>query len=1011
MASQMNLTGELQQYGVDGSSVLTLGGTEAAPELLDYLDLVEPRKPGALRPDGVAESQGRPLLFFVDESHPTLIAGEQATKLKELRRILACRGARAYLACVLPGQLKVVPVSLDDRMPEWQVYRAGTGEAQAFFSRLALGKYDGPGEPATPDQVFKEMFDLLKEGADRLAHRIGRSDVLSLIGRALFFRFLQDRQVISERNTKTIAPKASSLKECFDTAENAAATCDWLDYTFNGDFLHLSRDGGIEFFEDASRKTREAVFGVLGAILRNDRPVGVRDYQLRFDWGDFDFAHIPIGLLSQIYEKFVWKWADSEARDTSVYYTPRNIAGSLVDEAFHKLPNAHEARVLDPACGAGVFLVLAFRRLYRERWKATGLRPDTKAIRTILGKQLSGFDISDSALKLSALSLYLTAIELDPEPIPPAKLKFTNLRNAVLFNSRPPGGPDEGITIGSLGPHLGTRFDHKFDLVMSNPPWTSLPKSKTGEQVAAEFTEISRKIIRRRGGGSLADAYQNPDNAPDLPFVWRSTEWCKPDGRIAMALPARILLKQEAVPVRARHALFQLLEVTGIINGSNLSDTSVWPEMQQPFMLLFARNRLPGRSHAIQFITPHYDSALNQRGEVRIDSKSAQPVELSATTEVPWIWKALAIGTALDFDVVCKLNAAGRRPLGVYWKKDLKLTSCNGYQIKPEQKPQLDARFLHDLPDLDDTGLFEFVVLPDRLHKFTYPTAFRPRKREVYRKPLVLVKGFPGTERERGWALLSGVDVAFNQSFYGYSGYGNPDSDLLVRYIHLLAHSLLWMHHALLTSPKLGAERREVYKSDMDDFPVVPLSNLSEKQKRELSSLSKRLERADITVFPEIDKLFGAIYGLDALDLEVIQDTLSVCLPYKDSRERACQHPDSSDRRNFCQRLESLLVPFFKVLGERPKVMLTQSNGALHQAPFSVLSLRIHGREAPAPSDEVNRKVLQLASASGATQIIWETERGLVIGILNQYRYWTPSRARLLAADILQNHTRLFEEA
>jgi hypothetical protein len=1004
----MNLTAELRQYGIEGRSVRTFGGS-IAPELLDYLDLVEPRKPEVLLPNGVAESQGHPLLFFVDESHPALTVGEQQTKFRDLRRILACRGARSYLARILPGQLKVVPVSLDDRMPDWEVYRAGTGEASTFFSRLALGQYDGCGEPAKPDQVFKEMFDLLKEGADRLAHLIGRSDVLSLIGRALFFRFLQDRHVITERNTKKIAPGASGLKACFDAAENASATCNWLDRTFNGDFLQLSHGGSLEFFDDAGRTTEGAVFSVLGAILRNDRPVGAGDYQLRFEWADFDFAHIPIGLLSQVYEKFIWTWADQEARETSVYYTPRNIAATLVDEAFDKLPNAHEARVLDPACGAGVFLVLAFRRLYRERWIATGARPDTKAIRAILESQISGFDISDSALRLSALSLYLTAIELDPKPIPPEKLKFTNLQNAVLFNSRPLGAR-EGVTIGSLGAHLGARFDAQFDLVVSNPPWTSLPKTKIGEQVAASFTEVSREAIRRRGGDALAGDYQNPDNAPDLPFVWKSTQWCKPGGRIAMALPARILLKQEPVPIRARQTLLDLIEVTGIINGSNLSDTNVWPEMQQPFILMFARNGVPRQSHTIQFITPHYDHALNQRGEVWIDSKSAQPVEVSTISDVPWIWKVLAVGTSLDYDVVRKLSAPGRPPLGTYWKEDLRLTSCNGYQIKPDQRPQLDATFLHDLPDLNDTDQFDFVVRADQLQKFAHPTAYRPRKREIYSKPLFLVKESPGIERANGWALLSGVDVAFNQSFYGYSAAGHPDGELLVRYLHLLVHSLLWMHYALLTSPKLGAERRTVYKSDLDDFPVVPLTTLSDAQKRKVLVLSSRLEGADRTVFPDLDKFFGSVYGLDDLDTEVIRDTLSVCLPYKESRERACKRPSDSERRSFCQRLESFLSPFFKVIGELPEVALTW-NDAFDRAPFSLLTLGVLGQQGLSAGGDVDRTVLQLANETGATQIIREAGRGLVIGILNQYRYWTPSRARLLAAHILQNHTASFGEA
>jgi hypothetical protein len=258
--------------------------------------------------------------------------------------------------------------------------------------------------------------------------------------------------------------------------------------------------------------------------------------------------------------------------------------------------------------------------------------------------------------------------------------------------------------------------------------------------------------------------------------------------------------------------------------------------------------------------------------------------------------------------------------------------------------------------------------------------------------------------------LLSKDDVAFNQSFHGFSGAGHPQGDLLVRYVHLLVHTELWMHYALLTSPKFGAERRTVYKSDLDDFPIMPLGRLSGEQRGELLELSRRLEREDTTVFPDVDKFFGDLYGLDAPDIEVVQDTLSVCLPYKESRERACQRPENTDCLTFCHRLESLLIPFLKVLGVRPEVTLA-SDDTLHLAPFSLLTLGIRGQQVLASGDDVDRRILQLASETGETQIIRETEQGLVIGILNQYRYWTPSRARLLAADILRNHAAVFEKA
>jgi type I restriction-modification system DNA methylase subunit len=1004
----MNLTAELQAYGISGASVRTFG-TTAVPELLDYLDLIECRNQESVLPHGVAESQGHPLLFFVDESHPSLSGGVEI-KLTKLRQTLACRGDRAYLARVLPGELKVVPVSLSERTPEWRPYRAGTGEALTFFSRLALGQYDGLTDHPPTDQVFKEMFELLKMGADRLAKRIARGDVLSLVGRALFFRFLEDRHVISERDTRRISPTAGNLRACFDDAENAASTCDWLDRTFNGHFLPLSGGGGFGFFKTVALKTKDMVFRVLSAIVRGEQFVGEDDYQLKFDWNDFDFAHIPVGLLSQVYEKFVWTWEDREARETSVYYTPRNIAATLVDEAFENLPRPHEARILDPACGAGVFLVLAFRRLYRERWKQAGVRPDTKIIRTILERQLTGLDISESALKLAALSLYLTAIELDPSPLPPEKLRFEDLRDTVLFNCRPPNTSDDGMSIGSLGQHLHRQFDAKFDLVLSNPPWTSLKDTKIANQLAAEFTKVSQDIIRGRDE-ALAESYRNPDNAPDLPFVWKSTQWAKPNGRIAMALPARILLKQGPVPVYARRTLFELLEITGIVNGSNLSDTNVWPEMQQPFMLMFARNRRPNPSYTTRFITPQYDAALNRLGEIRIDSKSAQPVEIATTTDVPWIWKALGVGTALDIDVIRKLSAADARPLRMYWEEDLGLTSGNGYQVKPKQT-QVDASHLHNLPNLDSTTQFPFFVEVAQLRLFTLREACFPRERKLYNGPLVLVKVAPGTKRERGWALLSVDDVAFNESFNGFSSAGHPEALLLARYLHLLVHSLLWMHYALLTSPEFGAERRKVHKRDLDEFPVIPIGKLSRTQKRTILSLSRRLGTSDPTVFPEIDQFFGTLYGLNRLDVEVVEDTLSVCLPYNEFRARACQRPTKGDRQKFCRRLESLLSPFFKVLGKEATVSPVITDDVYDsRATFSVLAVTVRGHRAWVPGDRsVVGRVLQLANDTGATRVIQEAKDGLVIAIFNQYRYWTPSRARLLAAEILRYHTGPFEE-
>jgi SAM-dependent methyltransferase len=1007
----MNLKSELQNYGVTN---VRLFGDSVKPELLDYLDLVGSRESAGLLPDGVAESQGRPLLFFVNESRLAQTPAEQEKNYAELRRKLACRGDRAYLARIRPGELKVVPVSLDDQMPEWQIYKPDSSEALTFFTRLANGQYDGKGERKDADYVFSAMFTLVSKVADRLARlELKHADVLSLVGRALFFRFLIDRNIVRERDHLAIAPKSNCLEDCFSNARNSTDTSTWLDDKFNGDLLPLTDD-----FHEINRLTDGMAFVHLTAIIKGEEPIGDSGWQIplnfpteKRNWGAYDFAHIPIGLLSQVYEQFAWTWERENAEDTSVHYTPRNIAATLVDEAFAKLPKAHEARVLDPACGAGVFLVLAFRRLYQAQWEETKKRPDTKAIRTILEKQLVGFDISDSALKLAALSLYLTAIELDPQPTPP--VRFTHLRDKVLFNfRRKKVDPETGVVAGSLGEHVGTRFDGKFDLVLSNPPWTSLEGDQ--QPLAAELNRLSKKIIARRSNEQIAAAYENPDSGPDLPFVWKSTEWSKADGRIAMALPARILLKQEKIPCHARATLLNWVEVTGVINCANLRKTKVWPDVDAPFLLLFANNRKPKENHSLRFITPYPDINLNGLGEMRIDAKATQPVEIQVAIEQPWLWKALSVGTPLDFDVISRIRASNGIPLDEYWVDSY--AASQGYQIASGKKP---AAKLKELPDLHSHKIEalarpfpRFGVDVSRLDKFSLVRLHRTRFRKkgdvlrVYRAPLTLVKASPPTDRDGGRALLSFDDVAYNESYYGYSAPKTPEGELAARYLHLLVHSSLWFYYALLTSGEIGVERPKLQKADLDRFPIIPVDGLSLETKRQIQKLSTALLGEDTSVFANIDALFAEIYGLDRRDLEVIADTLEIREPSDELGRRASIPPTANEKRKFKTRLESILRPFLKVTGDEPQVELLKPDPL---APFGLLLISKRETKISNPDELYRAALLKLANDTGSTRIIQEVEGGLVVALLNQYRYWTSSRARLLGAELVREHLDVFD--
>src|SRR5690606_15168686 len=115
-------------------------------------------------------------------------------------------------------------------------------EAPLFFQSLVHGTFlEGKQRPHETDYVFERIHALLLQTSEAFVPRkkLKSLDVLSLCGRALFFRFLIDRRIVRDGESGEICPAADNLKDAFSTARAAAQTSAWLDVTFNGDFLPL----------------------------------------------------------------------------------------------------------------------------------------------------------------------------------------------------------------------------------------------------------------------------------------------------------------------------------------------------------------------------------------------------------------------------------------------------------------------------------------------------------------------------------------------------------------------------------------------------------------------------------------------------------------------------------------------------------------------------------------------------------------------------------------------------
>lgn len=990
-------------FGGDPAGLRLLDGDGA--DLLPYATLLTARRSGSDLLGSVSaiyEWQGAPLLFLVDGD--TL---QDDDHLHKIRRLLAMRGDAPYLAIVGPGRLDVYRIALDSKSPGQSRVEWGDGgdDRRAALPRLANIRPQAA--ISQRNWISNVVLNLLTGSITKLIAIDGVTDedAISLVGRALFTRFLADRSLLPSELSG-----ADGGAGLFDDRDKAARTSAWLDSTFNGDLLPLSNDIFAMLPTHAYRS--------LGDVLRR-APDGQLFLGWQEKWDNLDFAHIPVGVLSQAYELYLRSHAPVRQRREGGYYTPRPIADLMVRASFRALERqdaCHKAKVLDPAAGAGVFLLTAFRELAAESWRLEGKRPDTSALRSLLYNQIVGFDINEAALRFAALGLYLMSIELDPNPRPVDKLRFKDLRGKVLHLISA-DGETEGNELGSLGPLVGEEHIGRYDLVIGNPPWASGTGLPHWSLVRATVSRIAadRKV-------SIASP-PLPNEGLDLPFVWRAMEWAKPGGQIAFALHARLLFLQGDGMAEARQAMFEALDVTSVINGVDLRQTKVWPEISAPFCILLATNRRPGPGAGFRLISPRLESSLNESGTMRVDALNAEVIASKQLSQTPEILKILFRGTKADFGIVERLRSHGHPTLETFWRDVVGVSSGghlkgsgNGYQkLRPSSTvrrqgdglPGEDARALRGLPEINASTFCNIAIDHERLSAFTQERVHRVRSTDIYSGPLVIVHEAPPVLTGRIGVAISEKDVVFNQSFYGYSPADFPEAHILVRYLALILGSELAVWIALVTSGRFGVEREVIEKATLDRIPLPDFRTLARSQKDELLVLFDGLQRGD-TAWDGVDRWVAELYGLGPRDLQVISDTLEFNLPFARSKREAQANPTEDEQVRFCKVLEAELAPWCARFGTRIDVRpLSQPT----ISPWYGIDVRTTqgGSDTPLSLRDWEG-LLRVADEAAASEVVLrDGDEGLLIGRLAQRRYWSETQARLLAQRIIWSHLDLLK--
>jgi len=702
----------------------------------------------------------------------------------------------------------------------------------------------------------KLLSDLAFLEHDLVDGNLNRDAAQALIGRVIFTQYLIDREIVTAARLKRLCGHGS-LPPILRNRTATGQLFTWLSETFNGDMFPSS---SVRSTPATSHLLRVADF--LEAV---DPESGQRTFF------PYQFDVIPVELISSIYEQFAHAAPptkgkrSTEAVKNGVHYTRLSVVSLVLDEVMDGLTGNES--VLDLTCGSGVFLVEALRRM--AHLKARGQPLTRDLIRSTLYEQVYGVDISEAAVRVAAFSLYLAALELDPDPQPPHALKFRPLigKTLLIGDARTVEQSDAGK--GVLKTQTGLK---QFDIIVGNPPWSF--KGQAGTE-ARRKTRIAGIPAQPRGEG--------------LDFVLRAAEFSHEKTRFGVILHALPFFSRSGTGMAAVQYVMKLLAPVTLVNLANLRDW-LFATAKMPAVALFARHR-PQRADQVTIVQIPWTPSSARTQSFEVSPNDIIRLSMPNIEARPITLKAAAVGRRRDVALVDSL-ASSLPSLGERFAAlnvELNVGLIRGLPANQTR----DARQLKGLELLEADDIKPFQI-PDGLPPFRLTRAQWPRSREIYRAPILIVKETLNVI-PRVIAAVADRDIVFTNALYGAALPAAYRSSAHLVAAILSSSFATWFF--LMSSAELGVKKMRLTRHDIALLPMPDLVQAvkSEAGKR-LLRIEKELQSCEAvdSDWAELDEATCDLYDLDPADRIVVNDGLyRASWQWQDGRESSVASADA----------------------------------------------------------------------------------------------------------------------
>lgn len=657
----------------------------------------------------------------------------------------------------------------------------------------------------------------------KLVHHIPFATKLVL--RLIFIRYLIDRGVdlayknfssdilVSKEEFLRIVKNKNELYELFA----------YLKSKFNGNLFDLNDELQCKALSDQ-------VFVLLSDFFSGE--IALSSGQLSL-FSLYDFNIIPVELISNIYEILLGK--ETQDKDNA-FYTPNYLVEYILDKTVTKtLKQRGSFRVLDPACGSGVFLVDSYRRIVEENLSSRYCEDDS-LLQKLLSDNIFGVDINDEAIDVTIFSLYLTVLDYkDPKTL--FEFRLPNLKNVNLFVS----DFFDDSKLNSL-----RNAQVQFDYIIGNPPWGNV---KHG---------LHMDYCKDNG---YSDKQQN--NEISRSFVFRAKEFCGDNTTCCFILHSKLLYNQKKPAVNFRKYLLSETQICDITEMSSIRKM-VFENADAPAAIVaFKYNQSDnlGNKFCYTSFKPNvFFRLFNILVAEKTDMKS---VPQKLLYDFDWAWKTIVYGFSGDVENILRMKSHFNSIKSMLKNQTPKLIYGSG--IQDHLGDAQDASSLLGLPILDsDCGVDHFALNVDNNEIFDTPKIHRIRKRDLFRPPHCFTAKGLNCSNYKMRSVFSDKELVCKETMYIIKG-AEEQTDILYNLVGLL-NSSFFAYLNLMIGSSVGIEREQRFMSEVLSFPYTFSPQIVEKVKalqRRVSPETHFCLPPDETDVFELDQLVLSEFGLE----------------------------------------------------------------------------------------------------------------------------------------------------